>query len=402
MSSEQQPPDSDWKWSVSGGNYPQQPRPKNQEVIGCLWIAGIIGFVLFISAIASFFDAQHKRELERAPLDNQHGVTAGDLDGYNEAFGRAEEQAYNRTIHELEAEGKCNRVPAYDILIFCAWFGVGFLIQYAASYLLRKFDLLHDVDTIVLPDSLKRITAALLVALSLVSLTGCGDSIAYRDGYEQGKQGGYDRGSKEGERQGVIDAKRDGEAGIAWRIYRTPMTVGLIFGLVLGVGFQFILLICCHDASRVAQFPITTFVPGVKSSFCYSIIARKRRIMVDLDLELDRMEAMKTQQVAQIETVREVIHQKIRAAQTIDELSQSRFVDLANQEFAKIIANADALIRPRTKKPFRCICPHCGGTIAFAEQAASKVIKCPHVQCRADVLLPSPNLPSFPKQRSEP
>ena len=281
-------------------------------------------------------------------------------------------------------------------------FGVGFLIQYGVSYLLRKLDLLHDVDTIVLLDNLQKITAALLVALSLVQFTGCGDSVAYRSAFEAAKPAGYERGGKEGEKKGIVAAKRDAESGLVWEFYRTPMAVGVIFGLVAGVGFQLILLICCHDPSRVAQFPITTFVPGVKSSFCYSIIARKRRILIDLDLELDKMEALKTQQVAQIEAVREVIHQKIRAAQTIDELSQSRFVDLANQEFAKIIANADASIRPRTKKPFRCICPHCGGTIAFAEQAASKVIKCPHAQCRADVLLPSPNSPSFPKQRSEP
>ena len=76
------------------------------------------------------------------------------------------------------------------------------------------------------------------------------------------------------------------------------------------------------------------------------------------------------------------------SARSIEELSEARFLELANGEFSRIVAASENISRTengqRSDKLCRryvCTCPHCGKKIAFKEQAANKNIKCPHPGC---------------------
>lgn len=94
------------------------------------------------------------------------GHSDGDAEGYQATFEDAEDAAYAETLHGLYASDSYRRVWGYTAGVLGVSFLLGFGLQYVALYLLRRNELLFDIDRIVLRRE-----------ATVVDLGGLGDEI---------------------------------------------------------------------------------------------------------------------------------------------------------------------------------------------------------------------------------
>lgn len=109
--------------------------------------------VIFLSSVAGGCTTQKDIEAARnrgARAGAQDGQSAGDAAGYNAAFKVAEDASYTGTLNQLYASGNFHRRRIYSFAALAGAFLLGFGVQYAVLYLLRRKELLYDIDHIIL------------------------------------------------------------------------------------------------------------------------------------------------------------------------------------------------------------------------------------------------------------
>lgn len=79
------------------------------------------------------------------------GLRAGDSDGYNSTYQSAKDATYKANVSELYDSNRFTRKPTYTVIVLGSAFLLGFGLQYLVLYLLRRKELLLDIDWIVLP-----------------------------------------------------------------------------------------------------------------------------------------------------------------------------------------------------------------------------------------------------------
>ena len=200
---------------------------------------------------------------------------------------------------------------------------------------------------------------------------------------------------KTGEERGTTEAREAASKGSSWRLFTTLAFGAFACGAVVGFVAQYGILLTCHFEERLPSPVLLAFVPGMKGSLSYSIFERRFRLMLDFDEQLKKILATKNLQVAQTQAIHDAVKQRIMSARSIEELSEARFLELANGEFSRIVAESEKISRTengqRSDKLCRrhvCTCPHCAKRIAFKEQAANTTVKCPHPGCGHSVRLP--------------
>jgi LytS/YehU family sensor histidine kinase len=221
--------------------------------------------------------------------------------------------------------------------------------------------------------------------------------MSYKSGYQARFEAGRARGIEEGAKKGVAKAHEAAQAGNAWHFYSTSACGGLIFGILVGVVVQYIILVACRLSERLPQVMMFAFIPAITKSLCYTIFERRCRLMLELDEELRKVQATRNLHIAQLQAVHDAVKRRIAAASSVEELTHARLVELANKEFAKIVTAAGEAHQVRsTQQPVvsaarnACTCPHCGNRIMFKDQAANKTVKCPYQNCGRPFRLPSP------------
>jgi len=208
-------------------------------------------------------------------------------------------------------------------------------------------------------------------------MAGCKDEtkeawqVAYRANYENAYQAAAEpakaRGKEEGDKQGAARAREAAKAGRAWQLYSTLAWWGFVPGILVGIFVQYAILFACQANGRLPGPGTFAFVPAMKRSLCYSVLERRLRLMVEFDEQLEKIRMARNLKVAQVQAVHEAVKRRAMAASSLEELTQSRLLELANAEFAKIVGEAEkidqlqTIRRPRTKRPRNvCTCPHCG------------------------------------------
>lgn len=196
----------------------------------------------------------------------------------------------------------------------------------------------------------RRFALPLMLAL-LVSFVGCESEedkvykraydASYAANYPIGFQLGAERGNKQGAEEGAAAAREAAGTGQAWELYWSLALGALVSGLMLGLVSQYGILLICRLSGQLPQFSTVAFVPAMKSTVVYAIFKRRRDAMIEIDEQLREMAARKNLQVAKIVQLKEAVTLKIKALSSIDEISQSRLLELAAEELEKIISDSE-------------------------------------------------------------
>jgi len=92
-----------------------------------------------------------KRHNQAEAAGRRDGEITGRTDGRKATYEPARQSAYDSRIWALYNSNNYNRKPGYVVMILSISFLLGFGVQYAVLYFLRRKDLLPDIDRIILP-----------------------------------------------------------------------------------------------------------------------------------------------------------------------------------------------------------------------------------------------------------
>jgi hypothetical protein len=246
----------------------------------------------------------------------------------------------------------------------------------------------------------------LLVAFGVSQMIGCkspeqdawqeGYGRSFKTAYRKGWQDGAAKGRVEGQEEGRITGERAAETGTGFALYSTLAFWACAFGVLIGLAIQYTVLVCCRLSERFPEILAMAFVPAVRRSICYSMLEKKRILMLWWDEEKGKVLANQKLKMAQMRAVQEVMVERLRAIATLQELSQARLVELAKKELDRIASAAEAAVslsqagdtgNPVSQMLTRC--PHCGGKVSFPPKKQGRIVKCPHKACGNKIVLSS-------------
>jgi predicted RNA-binding Zn-ribbon protein involved in translation (DUF1610 family) len=353
-----------------------------------------------------------------AKVGREEGERAGEAEGFAASFDNAEKETYRETIDELYESRQFQRIPLYTVGIVMGFFILGYALQWIALYVPRRAGYLRDIDWIILPKDMTQVDLndlsvplptgsnrfkppsggmMLLFLLTLLPMIGCKsrNEEAWQQGYDANRSAAYQegwrkgspRGEKEGQERGKAEAEHAAQTGRAWRLYKTPAFLALMFGIIVGLAVQYTVLACCNDAGRVPEMVTVASVPAMKHSLAYSILEGRRKLLIWWEQEIRRQTAAKDAQVAHIQAVHDVVVRKLKAMTSLEELTQERLLDLARQEMSKVVSDAEQ--KAPTSEKFTVACPHCGKAVGYLREKAGKTLKCPYAKCGRPIHLPS-------------
>jgi hypothetical protein len=114
-------------------------------------LALLLGLLLLCALSACTPRNAIQEARERGARDGyRDGHNDGDAEGYEATFEDAEDAAYAETLNGLYASGQYQRVRGYTAGVLCVSFLLGFGLQYVVLYLLRRNEMLFDIDRIIL------------------------------------------------------------------------------------------------------------------------------------------------------------------------------------------------------------------------------------------------------------
>lgn len=131
------------------GARPFLPKPRGS---GAGWNLLLV-LLMFFLAVAGCKDPNSmERTRQRADAAGKSdGKNAGDADGFKSTYETSKDDAYDAKVRELYDSNNFMRQRSYTLIVLGVAFLLGFSLQYAALYLLRRNELLFDIDRIVLP-----------------------------------------------------------------------------------------------------------------------------------------------------------------------------------------------------------------------------------------------------------
>jgi hypothetical protein len=243
--------------------------------------------------------------------------------------------------------------------------------------------------------------------LILLPIIGCKSSEeeAWENGYNanhgtayhEGWQEGATRDKKEGEEKGRQAARNAAQTGSAWQFYSIFAFLALVFGIIIGVSAQYIVLVRCQESDRLPGFLTVALIPAMKSSLAYSALERRHQLMIWLEAEMTSLVALNKLRSAQIRGVHNTIVKKLKAISSIQDFTQARLLELAKKELSKIVSEAEQdahrLVggqKPSAQIPRRYVfaCPHCSRQFEYRGKRGGKTVNCPHKNCGRPISVP--------------
>lgn len=354
-------------------------------------------------------EAMDNARASGAKAGDEDGRRAGYAEGLADASKAAEERSYNGAISKLYASGDYKRVPFYTLLAIVGGILLGFGLQYAVMYIIRRCGL-GGIDRIVLPKDMRHVDLnspslvsaprehngtdaehrSLLpfIALFFVFLIGCEnhEKEAYRKAYDAhydaakqaGRQSAEATGSKVGAEKGAASAKEAAENGRAWQLYATLAEGALICGILAGLLAQYLVLLACREPVRrfwerrnnllraptLANFRLVldcaglgachdlsvAFVPAMGSSVSFAILDEWQKIFKTIS----RAQGVRAAGFASTLDALETRRQELALAQTIEEYDRIRrrhLLVIAGAERARIVSEMDARVKKESRSP---------------------------------------------------
>jgi hypothetical protein len=176
---------------------------------------------------------------------------------------------------------------------------------------------------------------ALLPAIASCRVDETDYQRGYRAGYSEGFASGYAEASA---KSGVVAKPPPATRPGPLTSFNLPaFLAALIAAAAFGVALQYSIL---SDARRKQVLPslaACAFVPGMRSAFAFRLLEEKTRAMAELAEFLRQVREESRARIAEIETVREEVEARIRAASSLEALFAERTVELAKREFEKIV-----------------------------------------------------------------
>lgn len=114
-------------------------------------LALLLGLLLLCAMSACTPRNAVQEARDRGASDGRRdGHSDGEAEGHAATFEDAEDAAYAETLNGLYASDNYRRVRGYTAGVLGVSFLLGFGLQYVALYLLRRNELLFDIDRIIL------------------------------------------------------------------------------------------------------------------------------------------------------------------------------------------------------------------------------------------------------------
>jgi len=90
-------------------------------------------------------------------------------------------------------------------------------------------------------------------------------------------------------------------------------------------------------------------VPAIKRSLSFSIFQTRLQLKLHMEEALLRVSNNSSVQKAELEAAYDVMQKKIQASSSIADLASARIVELADDEFSKIISSAQTVTQDGSK-----------------------------------------------------
>jgi hypothetical protein len=249
----------------------------------------------------------------------------------------------------------------------------------------------------------KRSRSAFFVKLAVLTIFCAAGCDARGKAWQMAYQSNYERGFNEGRGQDVLadrtaaqsageqSAKRALTSGTAWVLYRPLAIWSFSSGVLLGIASQFLVLMLFRYQRQLPLFLASALVPGIRRSRAYSLL----EINAHAHVEKSSLNATRQLKLWQIRAIQEIVENRLKATANLDELTQSKLLELADQELDKIVAasqyrqdSARAKTPPPTDLRF-FNCPTCSKRVKFSRHFANKTRPCPNPECGSAITFPS-------------
>lgn len=238
-----------------------------------------------------------------------------------------------------------------------------------------------------------------VMGLSLLALlAGCtsnADKVwyaAYQANYDynfiEGARKASNLDTREPSSAGEREARAAVEGGTAWALYRPLVVWSLIVGVAGGVVAQYGVLLGCRMKQRLPLLLTAATVPGIRLSRAYEILelhteAESGKEATDIELQ---------QRLFRIRAVHQLVTRKLMAADNLDQLTQTRLLELANIELEKIVSSAEqkyGVTVSRSQKDLLSInCPNCDKLVRYSRHFAGQSRPCPNAECKQPIAFP--------------
>lgn len=111
-----------------------------------------LGLLFFVVASCNDPNAIENKRRSGVYAGTVDGQKAGDAEGYESGYKSARAYAYDARLHDLYASHNFSRKKSYTAITVIGAFLLGFGFQYLALFILRRKELLFDIDRLVLPN----------------------------------------------------------------------------------------------------------------------------------------------------------------------------------------------------------------------------------------------------------
>ena len=237
-----------------------------------------------------------------------------------------------------------------------------------------------------------------LAASLLATFAGCtspADKVwydAYRSQYDYHFMKGAERASNSdvsaSAKAGEQESREDVNGGTAWVLYRPLAIWSLVAGVVGGIVAQYAVLLGCRMQQRLPLLLTAATVPGIRLSKAFGIL--ELRTAAESGKEATSIELQ--QHIFRIRAIHQVVTKKLLATDNLDQLTQSRLLELANLELEKIVSDAErkyGVMASRYRKDLLSInCPNCDKLVRYSKHFAGQSRQCPNTDCNQTIDFP--------------
>jgi hypothetical protein len=386
----------------------------------CLFLLALVIFGA-LAILRGGYGSLKFRETARsrgAEAGRDEGRRDGEAAGYAAGLKAGADEAYVDTIDELYVSDQLTKDPFITYVGALGFFAFGFSLQWVTFFLLRRLGYLLDIDRMLVPTDLTKIDLVatgkslrnkqeldppvpmgpMLLMLLALPILGCNspEEDAWQEGYkanhsaayQQGWQEGFNRGRTAGSQKGKAVAEKAAATGTAWKPYFVLALSSSILGAAVGISAQFAVLIRCRRRGQLPEAVAVGLVPGMKKSVAYSILDRRRRLLIWWDGQVDKIAAKKEIEAAKMKAVKDAVLKKFKTVSSLEDFSQARLLELARDELSRIVAASEREAGRTTDRHsdekdtrHKYACPHCHKIIAYKGKKGGKTVICPYKEC---------------------
>jgi len=219
---------------------------------------------------------------------------------------------------------------------------------------------------------------------------------SYREsGSQTGRTDGTAAGRDEGTKKGVLEAQEAAKTGAAWQLYFTLAIIALTSGLGFGLFIQYAVLVICRLTRQIPEGVFFACIPAIDKSKAYLRFEHQCQVIWEIHSALAKIQATTKLKEEQRRALKNMLIERVRGAQEIEQVGLKQLVRLYKKEMAKIMGEErndkeDKDRKHTIRRRLRVVypCPFCKKDVVYKEEWAGRAVKCPHKDCNQPIRLP--------------